>query len=145
MGSLGIRYNFVQISRWSEKSKNLIIQNISKDTCWDILTYEKILEIPYFHKFVIYFWQLKLFSKLNIVDFCHIMMLLCTSDCYTFKFTTIQKDMQKVVLHRLWKISYLFGHKCIINTPCRNFSNFCLIRGVLQWWSMRKYILKCEI
>ena len=27
-------------------------------------------------------------------------------------------------------------------SPCRNFSNFCLIRGVLQWWSKRKYILK---
>ena len=27
-------------------------------------------------------------------------------------------------------------------TPCRNFSNFCLIQGVLQWWSMRKYTLK---
>ena len=26
--------------------------------------------------------------------------------------------------------------------PCRNFSNFSLIRGILQWWSMRKCILK---
>ena len=26
--------------------------------------------------------------------------------------------------------------------PCRNFNNFYLIRGVIQWWSMRKHILK---
>ena len=26
--------------------------------------------------------------------------------------------------------------------PYRKFSKLCLIRGVLQWWSMRKYILK---
>ena len=31
---------------------------------------------------------------------------------------------------------------CCLVTPYRNFSNFCLIQWVLQWWSMRKYILK---
>ena len=27
----------------------------------------------------------------------------------------------------------------VTQEPCRNFSNFYLIRGVLQWWSMRKH------
>ena len=27
-------------------------------------------------------------------------------------------------------------------STCRKFSNFCLIQGILQWWSLRKYILK---
>ena len=27
-------------------------------------------------------------------------------------------------------------------SPCRKFSNFCLIQGILQLWSLRKYILK---
>ena len=43
------------------------------------------------------------------------------------------------------KIRYLgiLAHlTCRWEQQNRKFSNFCFIRGVLQWWSMRKNILK---